>query len=116
MIISFAWTTPALLAGRKTCTRRLWSERTYWSLVKAWHRRQRLHQAWDKSPLAGGRQVGWIRLTCKPYRQRLADMPESDLEAEGFPWASLDEFIALFGSAELEPVVIRFDFEPLEEA
>ena len=32
MILSFAWTTDALLAGNKTCTRRLWSERT----AKAW--------------------------------------------------------------------------------
>jgi len=26
MILSFAWTTDALLAGRKTCTRRVWKD------------------------------------------------------------------------------------------
>jgi len=110
MILSFAWTTEALLAGRKTCTRRRWSSRHYGAWRQAWREGRREHQAWDKSPRAGGKRVGPIRLTCEPYKERLGDMPEGDVEAEGGIWESKREFIELFGGdPDLAVVVIRFE-------
>ncbi|MBW2053822.1 MAG: ASCH domain-containing protein [Deltaproteobacteria bacterium] len=50
-IVSFAWTTEALLAGRKTVTRRCWNER-YAGRFKSGD----LVQAYDRNP-SGGRTV-----------------------------------------------------------
>jgi hypothetical protein len=108
VILSFAWTTEALLAGRKTCTRRRWSDAYFRRWVEAWRQGRHLHDAWDKLPRAGGVKVGCIRLTCQPYRERLADMPESDLAAEGGAWASKEEFISLFGGPQEVVTVVRF--------
>jgi len=110
VIISFAWTTAALLAGRKTCTRRDWDERYFQQWVRAWREDRHVHDAYDRSPRAGGHKVGEIRLTCEPYRERLADMPESDVLAEGGLWSSKAEFVELFGDPNLTPVVVRFEF------
>jgi hypothetical protein len=53
--------------------------------------------------------VGTIRLTCEPYKERLADMPEGDVVAEGGLWASKQEFIEAFGGGpDLAVVVVRF--------
>ena len=110
MIISFAWTTEALLAGRKTCTRRRWSEKNFQRWVRAWRDGHHIHDAWDRLPRTGGRKVGQIRLTCEPYRERLGDMPDRDVAAEGNLWANTDEFVTLFGDPEERVVVIRFEF------
>ncbi len=81
-IISFAWTTPALIAGFKTVTRRQWNARYAGSFKTG-----DLVQAWDKSPRTGkGQRVGWIRLTKDPYLEITQDMPDSDYEAEGFEY------------------------------
>lgn len=77
--ISFAWTTPALLAGRKTVTRRDWKE--------SWARSFRegeLVGAYDRQPRFQGKQVAVIRLTEAPYLESTAQAPDSDYEAEGF--------------------------------
>lgn len=79
-IISFAWTTPALLADRKHCTRREWQE-DYARRFKA----DELVQAWDHQPRTRkGKKVADIRLITAPYWQSLADMPDADYEDEGF--------------------------------
>lgn len=111
MIISMAWTTSAYLARRKTCTRRMWSDKHLAQWQRAYDKGRLHHDVYDHSPRNGGRQIGRLRLTARPCRQKLADMPESDLEAEGGLWSSLDEFIELFGGAHLEPALVRF--EPL---
>jgi hypothetical protein len=80
-IISFAYTTPALLAGRKTCTRRNWAPR-YAALFNGGE----LVQAWDKSPRIGGKRIGTIRLLQEPRLEPLNEMPDSDYEAEGFAY------------------------------
>jgi len=80
-IISFAWTTPALLANRKIVTRRDWSE-DYAKRFKAGD----LVAAYDKNPRNGGKQVATIRLTCNPYRESTDIMPRSDYEAEGLAY------------------------------
>lgn len=77
--ISFAWTTPALLAGRKTVTRRGWADG--WA---AGFRAGDLVAAYDRQPRFGGHQVATIRLTADPYKQNTALAPPDDWEAEGF--------------------------------
>lgn len=79
-IISFAETTPALLAGRKTVTRREWTERHARSFSEG-----ELVQAWSKSPrVRGARRVGTIRLTQAPYLEWSNLIPGDDWENEGF--------------------------------
>ena len=115
MIISFAWTTPALLAGAKTMTRRKW---------KAEHARKfkagMLVDAYDKSPRAHGRKVATIRLTRDPYLEMLeGPIPGEVYRREGFAWLAahgqreLVERICSdwVGSADIEFVV---EFELVE--
>ena len=78
-IISFAFTTPAFLAGKKVVTRREWDGR-----YAASFRKGEVCSAYDKSPRFGGVKVGEIKLTRAPYKERLAEMPDSDYAAEGF--------------------------------
>ena len=78
-IVSFAWTTPALLAGRKTVTRRRWAH----NYARRFYR-QSVVQAYDKSQRVGGKRVALIYLTVTPYREAYSAMPDSDYEAEGF--------------------------------
>ena len=117
MILSFAWTTDALLAGNKTCTRRVWSERTARAWVNAYKSDRLIHTAWDKcSCVKGAKQIADIRLTQLPYQERLGDMPQSDLDAEGGLWASRDEFINLFGSPGIVVWVVRFELVMPQQA
>lgn len=81
MIVSFAWTTPALLADRKTVTRRDW-RRVY---AERFRKDQHI-AAYDRSPRIGGRQVATVRLTQAPYLENIADAPEADYEAEGLAY------------------------------
>jgi hypothetical protein len=85
VIISFAWTTPALLAGQKSQTRRDWTAEhaakfNAGQLVDAWNRSPRAGRA------SGARKVATIRLTTAPYRQRLGSMTNDDYAREGFRW------------------------------
>lgn len=102
-IISFDWTTPALLAGRKTCTRRDWSV-SYASRFK----QDEVCQAWDHLPRTRkGRKVGDIRLTVTPYLESLAEMPDEDFEAEGF--AFFEEYPHLL-PAKAGPMALSFEW------
>lgn len=78
-IISFAWTTPAIYARRKTCTRRDWND-----VYAARFQAGELVAGYNRSQRHGGHQIAIIRLTQKPYKERLCDVPDSDWEAEGF--------------------------------
>jgi len=80
-IISFAWTTPALLAGVKTVTRRDWSARYAAQFGKG-----DIVQAYDRQPRYGGKKVALIRLTHDPSLESTAEAPLSDFELEGFRW------------------------------
>jgi hypothetical protein len=80
-IISFAWTTPALLAGAKTVTRRDW-DADYAARFRAGDE----IQAWDRSPRAKGRHVADIVLTGAPYREAPENAPPEDWDREGFAW------------------------------
>ena len=80
-IISFAWTTPALLARRKTVTRRDWSP----NYAARFHMGD-LVTAYGRSPRHGGRPVATIRLTQEPYLGNTKDVPPEDYEREGFAY------------------------------
>ena len=113
-IISFAWTTPALLAGRKTVTRRAWSPR--WA---ATFKAGELVAAYDRQPRFRGHQVATIRLTQAPYVESTAFAPEDDWEGEGFAYltdtgAKVDglEPAVLWRAWHLQPqllYVVRFE-------
>lgn len=79
--ISFAWTTPALLAGRKTVTRRAWSD-DYARRFRAGE----LVTALDRQRRYRGKPVAVIRLTQAPYFESTVKAPDTDWEAEGFEY------------------------------
>lgn len=82
MIISFAHTTPALLAGAKTVTRRDWKPK-HAAKFKA----GMIVDAWDRSPrVKGSRKVAVIRITRDPHLAWSTDITEADELAEGFVW------------------------------
>ena len=117
MILSFGYTYQYLPA--KTVTRRNWSENYYQQWVKAWNTGKVVHQAWDYSPYVKSKnpkQIGIITLSCAPCREKLLEMPESDLIAEGGMCTTVQEFINKYfdGNFLMEPVVIRFQFTPIE--
>lgn len=113
MILSFGKTTAEVLTGNKSVTRRQWSERTIAMWQKAWDEKRYIHQAWDKSPRNGGKNIGTIVLQERPYLEKLSQMPEEDLASEGFPELSRQEFIDRFfeGNSDQEVCVVRFKFE-----
>ena len=80
MIISFAYTTPALLEGQKTVTRRDWKDEH-----AAKFRPGVLVDAYDRTPRRRGRKVATIRIL-SVTREPDAAMPDSDYEAEGFAY------------------------------
>lgn len=94
MIISFGETTPALLAGRKTVTRRNWSP-SHAAKFSA----GMLVDAWNTSPRNVSKQphkVATIRLTAAPVLEALRQVPSEDWEAEGFEYLS-EHGLKVFG-------------------
>jgi hypothetical protein len=110
--ISFGKTL-AFLAN-KTVTRRAWKDTHAKKFINAFHR-NKLVKALDKDIRYGGKQIGWCRLLCAPYKEKLCDMPPSDLEAEGGMCRSIGEFVGRYfkGDSSLVVWVIRFEFIPL---
>ena len=86
-IISFAWTTPALLAGRKSVTRRDWVDHH-----AARFRKGDLIAAYNRQPRFGGRQVAILRLTADAYKESTAKAPIEDFEREGFAYLDAHNF------------------------
>lgn len=81
MIISFAWTTTALLFGRKTRTRREWDDD-----YAARFRLGDTHDAYDRSPRIGGHKIGEVMISGRPFKQNTSEMVEQDFEWEGLGW------------------------------
>lgn len=79
-IISFAWTSPALLAGAKTVTRRDWDD-DYARRFSAGE----LVAAYNRSPRHRGEQIATIRIV-SVTKERDSETPDSDYAAEGFAW------------------------------
>ena len=94
-ILSFAMTKDEFLEGKKTVTRRDWSESHFQMWLRMWETNRLVHDAWDNSPRAGGRKIGHFRLTAKPYKEQLIHMPPGDLKAEGGMCTSLNDFYGL---------------------
>lgn len=80
-VVSFAWTTGALLAGHKTVTRRDW----HYGYAERFHAGDVL-DAYDKSRRVGGQKVATIRLTHDPILEPVAAMTDADYWDEGFSW------------------------------
>lgn len=82
-IISFAKTTPALLAGRKTVTRRAWTAKH----AAIFHAGD-LCQAWDHVPrVKGAHRVGTIELISDPWwEEPSARVPFMEYDREGFSY------------------------------
>lgn len=83
MIISFAWTTPAVVIGQKTETRRDWSPKTFAMIKKAMDE-GRLVDAWDKSPRFGGKEFGKVRILNLVEAEDSRTIPEGSWQKEGF--------------------------------
>ena len=96
-IISFAWTTPALLAGAKTVTRREWSD----GYARTFHRGD-LVAAYDRNPRAHGKQVATIELTFDPYQEQLWQAPAEEYDHEGLAWMAKRGLTLPGGEAPLE--------------
>lgn len=81
-IISFGKTTPALVAGHKTVTRRNWALK-HAASFKA----NEVVQAWSQSPrVKGSHRVATIQLTSAPYLEATWNIPVADWQAEGFEY------------------------------
>lgn len=114
--ISFGKVLPQLLSGTKTVTRRAWKERHAKQFINCWQQGKRI-PAFDKDRRAGGKQVGWLHLTQSPHKEKLSDMPASDLVREGFPELSKEKFIERFFNGDDSQFVwvLRFEFVPRTE-
>lgn len=110
MIVSFCYTSKALVAGAKTVTRRWWSDKH-----ARWFQPGRVFDAYNRLPrVKGARKIAECRVvSC----ERTGDFPDADIAAEGF-----DYLAALGITAPLEdvyrwreycrlrpPFVLRFD-------
>ncbi len=106
MLISFAWTSKAFLAGIKTVTRRFWSP----SYASKFHAGD-IVDAYDKLPRNGGQRIGKIRLIKDPYVQKLSDMPDDHFEREGgtIYWKDKQEFIRNMGGESAKFYVVEFE-------
>lgn len=109
-IVSFALTTEEFNSGKKTVTRRKWKAKHLENWQRWYDEGKLRHDAYDKVPHAGGKKIGEFRLTARPYLERLMDMPESDLEAEGGMVDTKQEFYQLIGLPPATFVaVLRFE-------
>jgi phage/plasmid-associated DNA primase len=111
--ISFGKTLKQLLNG-KTVTRRNWSDRFAEYFVK-YYQEGILVSAYDKDLRAGGKEIGKLKLTQKPFKQALSEMTQEDLREEGFPNLSVEDFhLRFFGDLNINDLVwvIHFEFYP----
>lgn len=109
-IITFSLTCDALLAGRKSVTRRDWKSSHMGNWQRWYDEGKYVHDAYDRIPIAGGQKIAEIRLVERPYWEALENMPEGDLEAEGGMVDNLEQFYELVGlPPSKEVAVIRFE-------
>jgi hypothetical protein len=98
MHISYGWTSPAVKARRKTMTRRDWKD----SHAKKFKPGD-LFKMYDKDPRYKGKCFGVGRIVSL-HKEPIADMPDSDYEAEGFAY--------LFQNLHLVPKSMPIDVSP----
>lgn len=97
MHISFGHTTPALITGNKTVTRRDWKPRH-----AAHFKAGMVCGALNTDQRVGGQKVGEIRLTAAPLHESTTLAPDTDWWDEGFSFLS-DHDLKVFGAS---PVAI----------
>jgi len=108
-ILSFSMTTKEFLSGNKTVTRRVWADSYHEMWERMWETDRLIHDAYNNIPRAGGKKIGEIKLIDRPYKERLSDMPQEDLLAEGGMCKTLNEYIEFIGKEPNDTVsVIRF--------
>ena len=96
VIVSFAWTSTAFQNGKKTVTRRLWTDKH-----AAKFKVGDVFDAWDKSPHRGGERIGAARVV-SIEREPLARLVTNrwyawlELSREGGLWQTPEEFVAAF--------------------
>lgn len=114
--MSFGYTAKELIAGKKSVTRRSWKTNYVQKILNRFYQGLTIYPAFDCDPnkYPEAQQLGWVRLTQKPYQERLIDMPESDLIAEGGMSDTKEAFINKYfkGEAQKSVWVIRFEFIP----
>jgi hypothetical protein len=119
MILSFAWTTDDFIDGNKTATRRFCSERNIKTWQAQWDKGNHVHKAYDKAPFVpGAKQIGWFRLTRRPYQQQLSEMTFDDLAQEGTKvmahCSALPGNFPEFVNQEPDAVALVIEFEQCE--
>lgn len=86
MILSFGWTSPALLAGAKRCTRREASERQARALLRQYELGRPL-DAWNANPRVVSKHPHKIASILQTAPPEWSDAyPPEDWENEGFAW------------------------------
>ncbi|MBA2708228.1 MAG: ASCH domain-containing protein [Gemmatimonadaceae bacterium] len=105
--ISFAWTADALLAGRKTCTCRDWTD-GYAKRFRAGD----LVAAYDRSPRFRGTQIATIRLTHNATHGVLPEIVPDWYEREGF--AYYDEQLDEGNTKAIQALARAFGLRPGE--
>lgn len=83
MIISFAWTTPAVVLGEKCETRRDWTPATIKSVRKAMEKGE-LVDAFSKSARFGGKAFGKVRILKLVEDEDSSTIKAPSWRAEGF--------------------------------
>lgn len=88
MIISFGWTSDALLAGYKDTTRRAWDpDRIRREMARGHWRDRCVLDAWDALPrvvVKNPKPIAKIRLKVDCVYSK--DMPDEDVDREGLRW------------------------------
>lgn len=113
LAISFGKTADRLLS--KSVTRRNWKDSHAQKFIRAFEQNRQV-AALDRDRRYGGKLIGWLTLTAKPYQERLTDMPDTDIALEGFPELTKGEFISRFFESDRNQVVwvIRFKFDEVK--
>ncbi len=110
--ISFSQTVDELVSGKKTQTRRAWQDDYAKSFIRYFDENIAI-PALDKGRHRGGHELGFIKLTQRPYQQYLSEMTAIDLQAEGGMVATTQEFINTFFERQDKLVwVLHFEFLP----
>lgn len=97
-IISFGWTTPALLAGEKSETRREWNRVYLRQIQRAYERGQRIHDAWNTSPRNNRHdpkpgKIARIELTAEPRIETIDTADAGTWAREGFDYLTAHGYL-----------------------
>lgn len=110
MGISFALTINELTSGKKTQTRRAWQDDYAKNFIRYFDENIAI-PALNEGRHRGGHELGFIKLTQRPYQQYLSEMSSIDLQEEGGMVASTQEFIDTYFEGQDKLVwVLHFEF------